>query len=359
MRRRCARSRAADLAAPFPRRTERTERRTTVRIGDLGPLGPGTPHGAPPKPGLGMRPASVTGMTAPRRVLPGTTYLVTRRCSERRFFLRPSPATNEIFLYVLGVAARRHRVAVHAFCVMSNHYHLLVTDMQAQLPAFMQYLDSLVARATNASLGRWEGFWSSDASYSAVEHGETNDVVRKAAYVLANPVAAGLVPTGRDWPGLWTAPSDLGTATIRAPRPGVFFSANGSMPESVEIVLATPPGFATASEFQDRVAAALHDLEAKHAEHEGARRTFLGRVRVLAQDPLARPTPDEPHRQINPRIAAADRSTRIEMLAQLAAFVRAYRSAWASMKAGVRGVVFPAGTYRVRLEYGVQCVAPA
>jgi REP element-mobilizing transposase RayT len=41
---------------------------------------------------------------------------------------------------------------VHAWCVLSNHYHLVVTDPDARLPAFMQYLDSLVARAMNASL---------------------------------------------------------------------------------------------------------------------------------------------------------------------------------------------------------------
>jgi len=49
-------------------------------------------------------------MTAPRQVLPGTTSLITRRCSERRFFLRPTAVTNEIFLYVLAVAAKRYNV---------------------------------------------------------------------------------------------------------------------------------------------------------------------------------------------------------------------------------------------------------
>jgi len=93
-------------------------------------------------------------VTAPRQILPGTVYLITRRCSERRLFLRPSALTDAIFLYVLAVAARLHRVEVHALCVLSNHYHVLVTDREARLPAFMQYLDSLVARAINASLGR-------------------------------------------------------------------------------------------------------------------------------------------------------------------------------------------------------------
>ena len=105
-------------------------------------------------------------MTAPRRILRGATYLVTRRCSERRFFLRPSASTTAIFQYVLAVAALRYNVLIHAYCVMSNHYHLVVTDPDAQLPEFSRYLDSLVARAVNASLGRWEAFWA-PGSYSA------------------------------------------------------------------------------------------------------------------------------------------------------------------------------------------------
>jgi REP element-mobilizing transposase RayT len=60
-------------------------------------------------------------VTAPRQVLPGTAYLVTRRCAQREFLLRPSPATNAVFLYVLAVAACRFGIRVHAFCVLSNH----------------------------------------------------------------------------------------------------------------------------------------------------------------------------------------------------------------------------------------------
>ncbi len=94
---------------------------------------------------------------------------------------------------------------MHAFCVLSNHCHLIITDLDARLPAFMQYLDSLVARAVNASLGRFEGFWATDGSYSAVEPLDPSHIVAKTAYVLANPVAAGLVRRRADWPGLWTA----------------------------------------------------------------------------------------------------------------------------------------------------------
>ena len=49
-------------------------------------------------------------MTAPRQVLPGTTYLVSHRCSERRFFLRPSRLGNDVFRYLLAVAAQRYGI---------------------------------------------------------------------------------------------------------------------------------------------------------------------------------------------------------------------------------------------------------
>ncbi len=148
-------------------------------------------------------------MTAPRQVLPGATYLITRRCASRQFFLRPSKTVNQVFLYVLAVAAQRYGVMVHTVCVLSNHVHLVVTDPQARLPAFHQLLDALVARAMNAWLGRWETFWAPD-SYSAVKLLSPVDVVAKAAYVLANPVDAGLVAAGSAWPGLWSAPERIG-----------------------------------------------------------------------------------------------------------------------------------------------------
>jgi REP element-mobilizing transposase RayT len=294
-------------------------------------------------------------VTAPRQVLPGTSYLVTRRCARREFLLRPSETTNAIFLYVLSVAARRFGVHVHAFCVLSNHFHLVVTDPGARLPAFEQYLDSLVARAVNASLGRWEAFWA-PSSYSAVALVAPEDVVAKVAYVLANPVAAGLVPRGRDWPGLWSAPEQIGAPAITARRPATFFRRNGHMPETAELALTVPPGFASPEEFRARVELAVAELEAiaRREMAEGGR-GFVGAAKVLAQRPWSHPAPGEPRRQLRPRVAARDKWKRIEALSRLVEFLRAYRQAWAALRAGVRDALFPAGTYLLRLTYGVRC----
>ncbi len=293
-------------------------------------------------------------MTVPRQVLPGTTSLVTRRCAQRQFLLKPSKLTNEVFLYLLAVAARRFGVHLHAFCVLSNHFHLVVTDPHAQLPAFHQFLDALLARALNASLGRWETFWAPN-SYSAVALTSPSDVLDKAAYVLANPVAAGLVRAGRLWPGLWSAPEWIGGEALEIHRPKHFFDEQGQLPEQVSLQLTPPAGFASAVVFRDELAAALAEREAEAGRD--APGGFLGVARVLAQRATGRPAPGEPRRALKPRVAAKDKWKRLEALRRLVEFIRSYRAAWAARRAGRPDVTFPAGTYLLRVLHRVPCAA--
>jgi putative transposase len=267
---------------------------------------------------------------------------------------------NEIFLFLLARAARRHGIAVHAFCVLSNHVHLLLTDAEGRLPEFMQYLNSLVARALNASIGHFESFWAKDGSYSAVEPLEPGDIVAKTAYVLANPVAAGLVRTGAEWPGLRTSPEQIGSTKLIARKPEVFFDPKGYLPDTVELELTAPRGFASAAEFRERVAAEVSALEREHREEIAAQgRRFLGVARVLAQNPFARPASGEPRFGLKPRVAAHDKWKRIERLVQLGSFASSYRKAFAAWRSGARDVLFPAGTYLMRVLHGVQCAGAA
>src|SRR6185295_18352497 len=75
-------------------------------------------------------------MSLPRAVVPGRTYMITRRCSERRFFLRPDRETNNAFIYCLAVAAQKYGVKVIFTATMSNHHHTGVVDLEGNLPDF-------------------------------------------------------------------------------------------------------------------------------------------------------------------------------------------------------------------------------
>jgi putative transposase len=296
-------------------------------------------------------------MTAPRQVLRAATYLVSRRTFHRQFLLRPSAEANELFLFILAVAAKRYGILLHAFCVLSNHYHLVLTDPLAQLPAFEQYLDSLVARAINCAMGRWETFWAPPV-YSAVRLVTPEDILDKTAYCLANPVAAGLVRHGSEWPGLWSSPHQIGNGSMEAKRPLGFFRSDGPTPESVSLGLTCPPGFDDAEEFRAQLIRELEKRERQSArEMERDGRSFLGARKVLAQKPTAGPAAGEPRRGLSPRIACRDRWKRMEALGMLSEFRRAHRRAWSEFTKGLREVVFPPGTYWARVVMGARCAA--
>ena len=52
-------------------------------------------------------------MTWPRRFIPGTTYVLTRRCTQRRFMLVPRGIVPKLFGFCVALAAERHGILVH------------------------------------------------------------------------------------------------------------------------------------------------------------------------------------------------------------------------------------------------------
>jgi REP element-mobilizing transposase RayT len=296
--------------------------------------------------------------TPPRQVLPGTVYLVTRRCAQREFLLKPTELTTAIFKYVLAVAAQRCRIRLHAACVLSNHYHLVLSDPRAALPRFCQLLDGLLARVLNASYGRWESFWA-PASYSAVELVTPEDVVEKIAYTLANPVAAGLVSHGEEWPGLRTPPEQIGGASELVARPEKFFSPTGTMPERAELTFRVPAACGSPDEFRTALRARLsrHEREAHEALAAKGER-FLGLRLVHKQKRTGRPATRERRRKLNPRVACHDPAKRMKALDRLMQFRDAYRAALERLRSGALRVIFPAGTYLLRVHLGIACAAP-
>jgi len=285
--------------------------------------------------------------------------LLTRRTSQRQFLLRPAPLVNQIFEYCLAHAANKYSIQVHAWCVMSNHYHMVVTDPQGTVPAFMSWLNEFLAKSLNALHGRWENFFS-PGSYSMVRLESPEDILDKMVYTLVNPVRAGLVARSRHWPGSSSRLKGL-QKPLAVARPTHFFRSKGPMPPQVEMSLARPPGFEgeTDEEFEQRL---LQRIEAREQEirEEAQRehRTFLGSRAALRIRPTDAPKTREPRRNCNPRVASRDRELRKAALAGLREFRSEYRRCWGRWRDGDRSVVFPYGTYQMRLYASVESTAP-
>src|SRR5262249_33165800 len=156
--------------------------------------------------------------------------LISRRCTQRQFLLRPDETVEQIYLYCLAEAAQRFGIALHGWIAMSNHHHALITDPHARLPDFLAHLHEMLARALNAHRGRWENFWAAEQP-NAVYLVEDADRFDKLVYLLANPVADHLVERVTDWPGASSLSQNLSARSRRVKRPRSFFRKDGPMPE--------------------------------------------------------------------------------------------------------------------------------
>jgi hypothetical protein len=168
------------------------------------------------------------------------TVMVTRRTLRRTHLLRPDPQLNNLFLYCLAVLTRRYGIVLHAAVVMSTHEHLILTDTRGQLPRFLQELHRLLALSIKV-MRRWEGAVWDHEKPSVVELRTPQAVIEKMAYVIANPIAAGLVRHSHQWPGVSIAAVQLEQIHVTATRPVVYFDDdNPSWPETATLTLSTP-----------------------------------------------------------------------------------------------------------------------
>lgn len=287
-------------------------------------------------------------MTAPRRILPGATYLITRRCTQRQFLLRPDETTAAIFGYCLAEAAARFGMRLIAFVALSNHYHLVLEDTFGLLPAFLAHFNKLTAKVLNARWQRSENLWASEQA-SVVRLVEPSDVLDKSVYTLANPVAADLVDRLVHWPGA-TSLRQGGRGPISLRRPRLFFRDRGEMPAEVELRLTAPTWWPGGDEaWNATLRAAVERREAQlREEREAAGRRIVGRKAVLRMSPFARPTSTVRRGGLRPRFACKNPAR----LAEEQQAWRTFRSDYAAARArltstGAGDGSFPLGTYKL------------
>ena len=293
-------------------------------------------------------------MTQPRMVLRGATSMVTRRTLRRHHLFRPDPAIAQLYLYTLGICAKEFGVELHAFVLMSTHEHLVLTDTNERLPDFLRRLHRLVALGTKV-LRKWEGAVWDHERPSVVRLLTERAVIEKMAYVLANPVKAGLVQRAAHWPGVTVLPQELGRRTWKVKRPDLFFDAdNPNWPDEVELKLTLPPtlrGLYTDAQIRDAVALELtHQERLAQAEVKKRGWRVLGSERARRVSPYRHAKSFEPIRGRNPTFAVGrgQRKAFFAAVAELRAFRRAYRDALERWRAGLRQTVFPAGTWAMR-----------
>jgi REP element-mobilizing transposase RayT len=290
----------------------------------------------------------------PRPILPQSTYLITRRTTQRLFLLRPSRQINACIRYCLALAQRRSGVEVHSAVFLSNHYHLVVTDPEGTLPIFTEELNKLVARSLNCLHGRWENFWSGNTPTSYVRLESAFDVLAKTVYALANPTEALLVSHGSQWPGVRL----FRRGEYRVKKPKFFFQSQeqGGLPDRLNLRLTSPPIDVPANRADDvvKAAASAREQELRRRAYAAGKK-FMGAAAVKAQRIDRSPKSSAPRRALSPRLACRDKWRRIEILRSLNDFVVQYDKTRRAFLAGVVDALFPPGTYRFVRQFGARC----
>jgi len=171
-----------------------------------------------------------------RRYFHGRSYALARRCNEQRSRLLPSEEANQIVSYVLLLCCSRNALDldVTAYCALTNHHHLVVTDRSeggpdSKISKFCRDLHATIAKALNRLHEVSGAVWDPTTSFSDVEiHGFEAEVAQWV-YAAGQAVAAGLVERPEDWPGVHWLPEDIGR-TLTAERPEVLFSTQSLDP---------------------------------------------------------------------------------------------------------------------------------
>ena len=134
----------------------------------------------------------------PRLTLPGYPHHIIQRGNNRQPIFAAT-ADYQVLLNLLDENARKFEVAIHAYVLMTNHFHLLATPQTTDgLPQMMQAVGRRYVRYFNDRQKRSGTLW--EGRYRSTLIQTDRYLLACMAYIDLNPVRAGLVAQARDYP---------------------------------------------------------------------------------------------------------------------------------------------------------------
>lgn len=149
-------------------------------------------------------------MTRPLRLeFPNALYHVTSR-GDRREDIFEDDDDRVRFLEILGAVVLDHNWLCHGYCLMDNHYHLVIETPDGNLSKGMRQLNGVYTQASNRRHGRSGHLFQ--GRYKAILVDKERYLLELSRYVVLNPLRAkGMVKQLEDWP--WSSyPAMVGDA---------------------------------------------------------------------------------------------------------------------------------------------------
>ena len=163
----------------------------------------------------------------PRLTLPGYPHHIIQRGNNRQAIFADRQ-DYETMLALLADNARTYGVAIHAYVLMGNHFHLLATPASAEaLPRMMQAVGRSYVRVFNQRYGRTGTLW--EGRYRSTLIQSERYLLACMAYIDLNPVRAGVAAQPSDWP--WSSHAHyLGLRNDCIVTPHTLYWALGNTP---------------------------------------------------------------------------------------------------------------------------------
>jgi putative transposase len=154
-------------------------------------------------------------MSRPLRIeYPGAVYHVTSRGNEKKpVFKDDHDRLN--FLNTLQHVNKRYNWICHAYCLMTNHYHVLIETPDGNLSLGMRQLNGVYTQLFNKRHGRTGHLFQ--GRYKAILIQKDSHLLEVCRYVVLNPVRARMVENPAEYP--WS--SYLATAGTAKPHPSL------------------------------------------------------------------------------------------------------------------------------------------
>lgn len=136
-------------------------------------------------------------MTRPLRIeFNGALYHITSRGNARQaIFLNEEDFTD--FLEILNSVVKRYNFLLHDYCLMNNHYHLLIETPEGNLSKGMRQLNGLYAQRFNQKHRRVGHLLQ--GRYQSILVDKENYLLELSRYIVLNPVRAGMVKEPKDY----------------------------------------------------------------------------------------------------------------------------------------------------------------
>ena len=136
-------------------------------------------------------------MSRPLRITyPGALYHITAR-GNRKEDIFHDDRDREVFLEKLATTIKHHNWICHAYCLMCNHYHLLIETVEANLSNGMRDLNKDYSQAFNRLHGSVGHLFQGRFKAFIIE--KEPYLLEVARYTVLNSVRAGIVKNPQDW----------------------------------------------------------------------------------------------------------------------------------------------------------------